>query len=118
MAQVTTIRVTCDLPHEPGEGEVPGIRTRTISLDGSTVDIDVCAPHDEDLDSVFGQYAGFGRRAASKTADGRRASRSAPARRRSGEIRAWAKAHGISVSERGRIPAGIVAQYEEAEATA
>ncbi|MEV5705063.1 histone-like nucleoid-structuring protein Lsr2 [Actinoallomurus sp. NPDC052274] len=35
-------------------------------------------------------------------------------RQRSADIRAWAKAHGIEVSERGRIPATVVEEYERA----
>jgi nucleoid-associated protein Lsr2 len=35
-------------------------------------------------------------------------------RERSGDIRAWANGQGIPVSERGRIPAGIVEQHEAA----
>ncbi len=44
----------------------------------------------------------------------RRAVRTASNRRRSGEIRAWAKQQGIAVSERGRLPASVVEQYEAA----
>ena len=44
----------------------------------------------------------------------RRTVRTSSARRRSGDIRAWAKAQGIRVSERGRIPAGVAEQYEAA----
>ena len=42
----------------------------------------------------------------------RRPARPASARERSSEIRAWAKAQGITISERGRIPASVMAQYE------
>jgi nucleoid-associated protein Lsr2 len=42
----------------------------------------------------------------------RRTGRSAASRERSGDIRAWAKTHGITVSDRGRIPASVVDQYE------
>ncbi len=42
----------------------------------------------------------------------RRVARTASSRQRSGDIRAWAKAQGIPVSERGRIPAGVVQQYD------
>ena len=38
--------------------------------------------------------------------------RTASSRRRSGDIRAWAKATGLAVSDRGRIPASVVNQYE------
>jgi hypothetical protein len=40
--------------------------------------------------------------------------RSSSARERSGDIRSWAKAAGIAISDRGRIPASIVEQYEAA----
>ena len=44
----------------------------------------------------------------------RRSARPSSARERSGDIRAWAKAEGIAISERGRIPASVVEQYEAA----
>ena len=40
--------------------------------------------------------------------------RAAASRQRSGDIRAWAKGHGLAVSERGRIPASVVEQYHAA----
>ena len=42
----------------------------------------------------------------------RRTGRSAASRERSGDIGAWAKTHGITVSDRGRIPTSVVEQYE------
>jgi hypothetical protein len=47
-------------------------------------------------------------------ASSRRGGRTAASRQRSGGIRAWAKDQGITVSERGRIPASVVDQYETA----
>jgi hypothetical protein len=44
----------------------------------------------------------------------RRPVRAASSRERSGDIRARAKDHGITVSERGRIPASVIEQYEAA----
>src|SRR5207342_205366 len=44
----------------------------------------------------------------------RRPGRSASSRELSGGIRAWAKEAGIAVSDRGRIPASVVEQYEAA----
>ncbi|HEY2312517.1 MAG TPA: Lsr2 family protein [Streptosporangiaceae bacterium] len=40
--------------------------------------------------------------------------RPASARERSSDIRAWAKAEGIEISDRGRIPAAVVEQYDAA----
>jgi hypothetical protein len=44
----------------------------------------------------------------------RRAARTAASRQRSGDIRAWARNQGIAVSNRGRIPASVLQQYEAA----
>jgi hypothetical protein len=44
----------------------------------------------------------------------RQPGRTAASRQRSGDIRAWAKAQGIAVSGRGRIPANVVQQYRAA----
>ncbi len=44
----------------------------------------------------------------------RRPARPSSARERSGDIRAWARAQGIAISDRGRIPANVVEQYEAA----
>ena len=53
---------------------------------------------------------------ARKTGRGsrRRPERSASSCERSADIRAWAKVQRIAVSERGRIPASLVEQYEAA----
>jgi hypothetical protein len=44
----------------------------------------------------------------------RRPGRTASSRERSGDIRAWAKDQGITVSDRGRISASVAEQYEAA----
>jgi hypothetical protein len=43
-----------------------------------------------------------------------RAARTAVSRQHSADVRAWALGQGITISERGRIPASVVAQYEAA----
>jgi hypothetical protein len=40
--------------------------------------------------------------------------RTVNSRQRSGDIRAWGKDNGITVSGRGRIPASVVEQYHAA----
>jgi len=52
-------------------------------------------------------------RKAGRAQSHREASTSAN-RQHSGDIRAWAKTQGIKLSERGRIPASVVQQYEAA----
>jgi Lsr2 len=51
---------------------------------------------------------------ARRAGRGQRRLRTSSSRQRSGDVRAWAKAQGIAVSDRGRIPASIVEQYEAA----
>jgi hypothetical protein len=51
---------------------------------------------------------------ARKAGRGQRRPRTSSSRQRSGDIRAWAKEQGIAVSERGRIPASLVEQYDAA----
>jgi hypothetical protein len=46
-----------------------------------------------------------------------RAGRSSADRRASAEVRAWARQHGVELSERGRIPASVTEQYEKATST-
>jgi hypothetical protein len=43
-----------------------------------------------------------------------RTGRPAAGQRDSAAVRSWAKGHGIEISERGRIPAGIIEQYDAA----
>jgi Lsr2 len=110
MAQKTVVTVVCDLPHD---GEVEGTETVSFAFDGTAYEIDVCAAHAKELREKFGQYTERARRASSAAAAGRRRrTRSGPGRERSSEIRAWAKQRGHKVSERGRIPAAIIAEYE------
>ena len=111
MAQKTVVTVVCDLPHD---GEIEGTETVSFAFDGTGYEIDVCAKHAKDLREKFGTYVEHSRRAAGGTGGRRRRSRSGPGRERSSEIRAWAKQHGHKVSERGRIPATIIQEYETA----
>ena len=99
--------VVCDLPHD---GEVEGQETVQFSFDGTAYEIDVCAKHAKELRDKFGQYAEHARRASARRTSAPVAY--GPGRERSSEIRAWAKQRGYKVSERGRIPATIIQEYE------
>ena len=107
MAQKTVVTVVCDLPHDD---EVEGRETVAFSFDGTAYEIDVCTSHAKELHDRFSEYTDNARK-VSGTGRRRRA-RSGPGRERSAEIRAWARTHGHKVSERGRIPATIIAEYE------
>jgi hypothetical protein len=113
MAQKTVVTVVCDLPHA---GEIEGNETVSFGFDGASYEIDVCSAHAKELQDTFGPYAEHARRisGAGGTSRRRGRARSGPGRERSSEIRAWARQRGHKVSERGRIPASIIQEYEAA----
>jgi Lsr2 len=90
----------------------PADETVRFGLDGVEYEIDLSKQHARafrrELASflVHAHQAERGRR--------RRPARSSSGRQRSSDIRAWAKDAGIQVSDRGRIPAGVAAQYQAA----
>jgi hypothetical protein len=108
MVQKTVVTVVCDLPHD---GEVEGNETVSFSVDGTAYEIDVCSKHAKELHDVFGGYIEHARRVSARAA-ARRKARSGPGREKSSEIRQWARERGDKVSERGRIPASIIQEYE------
>jgi len=109
VAQKTVVTVVCDLPHD---GEVEGTESVSFAFDGNAYEIDLCETHSKELREKVGAFADHARRVTG--AGRRRKARTGPGRERSSEIRDWARQHGHKVSERGRIPATIIAEYEAA----
>jgi hypothetical protein len=106
MAQKVTVLLTDDL--DGGEAS----QTVNFGLDGSVYEIDLNDKNATGLRSVFQDYID---RARKGHAARRGAGRSIPQRQHSAEVRAWARTQGVDVSERGRIPATVVAQFEAAQ---
>jgi hypothetical protein len=112
------VLLVCDLHDD----DTPGSETISFCLDDGTYEIDVCAEHADELRDAFAPYVGAARRAGGRAAPparGRgRAQRGGggggPDRQRTADIRTWAKEQGLKVSERGRIPATIIQQFEAA----
>ena len=107
MAQKTVVTVVCDLPHE---GEIEGTESVSFGFDGNTYEIDLCGAHSKDLREKIGAFADHARRI--NVGGRRRKARTTQGRERSSEIREWARQQGRKVSERGRIPASIVAEFD------
>jgi hypothetical protein len=91
--------------------------TLTYGLDGTSYEIDVSAEHAEKLRASLAKFilksrrVGRGRLAATaRTRGGAAPARSDRAQNQA--IRDWAKTKGLDVSDRGRIPANIIEQYE------
>jgi nucleoid-associated protein Lsr2 len=99
-----------DLDGSAAEGTV------RFGLDGTEYEIDLNAGHAKDMRDALARYVDAARRTggnARKSARG--SSRRGPAGGlNTTEIREWAKAQGIEVKDRGRVPADLVVKFKAA----
>lgn len=110
MAQKVQILLVCDLH----DGDVEGTETVSFAVDGAAYEIDVCDAHGAELRDAFAPYVGAARRAGRSSASARRGRPAKAGGRDTGAIREWAKQHGHTVSERGRLSATVLAAYDAA----
>jgi nucleoid-associated protein Lsr2 len=103
MARRTIVALEDDLDGGPAD------ETVRFGVGGSEYEIDLSEKNAAKLRKQLAPFVEHARRAGSQP---RRPVRTAASRRRSRDIRDWARDQGIQLSERGRIPAGIAAQYE------
>ena len=109
--------------------ELEGGETVNFALDGVEYQIDLSEEHADELRKALAPYVLKGRRTGGRYSRGGgasagRARRSADSAssdtsgRSKGDtqaIREWAQANGHQVSDRGRIPAGVVEAYKAAQ---
>jgi len=82
----------------------PAVETVRFAVGGADYEIDLNKKN----------AAAFRKKLAPFIEHARRAGRPAGGRERGAAIRAWANEQGIPVSDRGRIPADVVARYDAA----
>lgn len=105
MARRTIITLEDDLEGGPAD------QTLRFGVDGSQYEIDLNKKNAAALHKQLAPFVDRARRAGSTA---RRPVRTAASRRRSRDIRMWAREQGIELAERGRIPANVVDKYESA----
>ena len=110
MAKKLITRIIDDLD---GTELEDGGRTVSFSLEGRAYEIDLS---DKNADKLRDALAPFIKvaRSTQSTAGNSRARRSARGSSNLAAVRAWAKDNGHDVSERGRVPAAVLAAYEAA----
>jgi hypothetical protein len=108
VAMATKIAVALEDDLDGGPAE----ETLRFGIGGSEYEIDLSNKNAKAFRKDLAPFTGHARKAG--RGQRRRPARPSSARAHSGDIRAWAKAQGIAVSDRGRIPASIVEQYEAA----
>jgi hypothetical protein len=106
MAKTTVVTVTDDIDGSDGA------ETVAFSFGGQNYEIDLGTKNLEKFKKGLQPFIDSGRKVGRQTAV--RSGRGRTARKDSSAIRAWAAEQGLAVSERGRIPATVVAQYEAA----
>lgn len=111
MASTTTTGLTDD--RDGGaDGDADGAAQETVSfgLDGVAYEIELGAADAARLRDDLAHWVGHARRTSRRGAGPRRAAD----RERTAAVRAWARETGMTVAERGRIPAAVVRAYDEA----
>jgi len=109
MAQKIQTFFIDDLDGSEAEGTV------LFGLDGTQYEIDLSTDHAKELRTTLARYIEAGRKVTSTARRVSQKGRKSPASGISNtEIRIWAKAHGLEVKERGRVPADVIAQYQAA----
>ena len=106
MAQKVTVVLEDDLTGGPAE------QTVRFAFEGTDYEIDLSAKNAAAFGKQLAPYIEHARKAGRLSVS--RSGRTAANRQRSGDVRAWAKEHGLAVSERGRIPASVMEQYQAA----
>jgi hypothetical protein len=105
VAQRTQVLFVDDIDGSKAAGTV------RFGIGGTEYEIDLSQAHKDALSAAVGPYVAVAR----KVASARRPVRGArPARHDQSEVRTWAREQGLKVSDRGRIPADVLAQYESA----
>lgn len=106
MATKTTITLEDDLDGGPAD------ETVLFSLGTAEFEIDLNASNAHRFRTQMAPFANHARKAGRGQRHG--SARPVAVRLHSADIRAWAREHGIQVSDRGRIPASVIEQYEAA----
>jgi hypothetical protein len=104
MATKVTVALEDDLDGGPAD------ETVRFEVGGTQYEIDLNKKNAKAFRKQLAPFVEHARRAGA----GQRRPRTSSSRQRSGDIRAWAKEQGITVSDRGRIPANVVEQYHAA----
>jgi hypothetical protein len=93
-----------------------GLADETVyfALDGTTYEIDLSESNARALRDALSTYIAHARKVTGQRSTRPSRKGRAAASDRPGQIRAWARANGIEVNERGRIPADLAARYDAA----
>jgi len=105
MAQRTQVLYVDDIDGSEAEGTV------RFRFDGTDYEIDLNKEHTDQFAHAIGPFIAAARRISSSR---RPARGTGAARHNLSDVRAWARDQGVKISDRGRIPAEVLAKYQQA----
>lgn len=111
MARRTMLVLEDDLDATPAQHQV------TFTFEGVAYEIDLNEEHYAELQESMAPWISHARRVSGRRSTSKRAtsgSNGGSGSPSATEIREWARAEGMEVSERGRVPANVRTAYEEA----
>lgn len=105
MAQRVEVTLEDDIDGSPAD------ETVRFALNGASYEIDLSSENAQALRGVLGRYVEHARKAAAAP----RQTRGPRKRTDTSAVREWARTHGKEISGRGRIPASVMKEYQEAQ---
>ena len=110
MAKHTTVTLVDDLDGGEADEQVQ------FSVDGRSYEIDLSSKNAGKLRDSLAPYVSAARRSGGRAASGSSSSNGSSASERAVNraVREWAVAHGMKISERGRIPSSVLEAYHGA----
>ena len=116
MAQKVITEFIDDIDGSPAE------RTFTFAVDGTNYEIDLSAENIAEFNSAIGGFMESARKVKATSNDRRARSTGGASgqqsRAQTRAVREWARQHGHNISNRGRIPASIQQEFDQAHAAA
>jgi hypothetical protein len=110
MAQKIQTLFVDDLDGSEADGAV------RFGLDGTEYEIDLNSLHAQQLRDALARYVAAGRRVSAAARPARSGRKAQPNALNTTEVREWARAQGIDVKDRGRVPAELVVKFKAATA--
>ena len=118
MAQRTQVLLTCDVH----DGDAEAVETVLFTVEDQSYECELCDAHLAEFRDAMEIWSSHSR-PAGRSRGGPTAGRAKPSRSTRGrpsdgpstaDVREWARAEGIPVSSRGRVPAELHAAYQAA----
>jgi len=119
MAQRTQVLLTCDVH----DGAAEAVETVLYTVEGQSYECDLCDGHLTEFRDAMEIWSSHSRQAGRRRTGPTKGRTAKPSRRTrsraddapsTADVRGWARAEGMAVSARGRVPAELHAAYQAA----